>query len=87
MLSEIADPSDLPEKYGGQFPYDFGMPPDLDTKLKELVTWSSGSDGTFHQDMPLGPIKWTRREDGGRTAIAVGRVDGKPRDVAIMSLE
>lgn len=86
MLSEVADPADIPEKYGGKFPFDFGMPPELDEEIRKTVDWMKDEKGEDMREMPLGPIKWVQREGEGRTAIAVGKENGIERKTAVMAL-
>ncbi|KAH8678420.1 CRAL-TRIO domain-containing protein [Xylariales sp. PMI_506] len=86
ILAEAIDPVNIPQKYGGQFPFEFGMLPDLDQEIKDMVSWSNGDDGKTLADMPMGPIKWAQREDGKKTAVAVGTVSGAKRNAPVMAL-
>lgn len=62
------------------------MDPDLDLELKEKVEWLHGDDGKVIQELPKGPLRWVKREDEKRTAIAVGTVDALPRRRAVIAL-
>lgn len=86
MLSEIADPINIPQKYGGKFDFNFGQVPDLDPEIKNMVTWLKDDQGNPIDDMPKGPLRWVERGDELRTAIAVGAVEGTPRNTAVMAL-
>jgi hypothetical protein len=80
----------IPRKYGGRFDFEFGMPPDLDSETRDILTWlpSNGkADGEKYHDLPMGPMRWRNGEAGKRTAIAVGKVDGKERKVGVMTLD
>lgn len=80
-LSEIVDPANIPRKYGGEFDFSFGKPPQLDDELQNLVTWASDA-----RDLPLGPMKWVVNQDGGRDAIAVGTKEAVQRKSLILTV-
>ena len=84
-LSESYDPIDIPRKYGGNFEYEFGMPPDLDPRIREMITWLPES-GATSGGLPIGPMRWINDEEGKRTAIAVGKVSGEQRKSTILAL-
>ena len=81
-LSESIEPEHIPKKYGGKFDFEFGMPPDLDPEIRNMV---NREDDPTHK-LPLGPMRWVRTEDGKREAIAVGSEDGKERRTRVMTL-
>lgn len=86
-LCESYDPADIPRKYGGEFDFDFGMPPSLDPEIKAMLTWLSKEDGEKYVDLPMGPMRWRNSGDGKRTAVAVGRVNGIERNCEVMALD
>lgn len=86
MLSASIEPANIPHKYGGQHQFDFGMQPDLDQEIQNIVSWASDEDGKIFQEMPQGPLRWVEREGGKRTAIAVGTENGKKRNTTILEL-
>jgi hypothetical protein len=85
-LSESYDPIDIPRKYGGQFDFDFGMPPDLDREIKDMITWLPSESGASEEELPIGPMRWVHGADGKRTAVAVGKVGGKERRKDVLTL-
>jgi hypothetical protein len=85
-LSESYELIDIPRKYGGQFDYEFGMPPSLDPQIKAIITWLPSESGESYGELPMGPMRWINGKGGMRTAIAVGKVDGKKRKVEVMTL-
>jgi hypothetical protein len=84
VLSQEIDPKDIPQKYGGTHEFDFGMPPDLDKDIEGLVVRHEESDRKL--SLPLGPMVWTRREDGVKEAVAVGSEGGKERREKVFTL-
>lgn len=86
-LSESYDPIDIPRKYGGQFDFDFGMPPDFDPEIRDAITWLPSESGKSYVELPIGPMRWVNCEDGKRTAVAVGKVDGEKRRVEVLALK
>lgn len=85
-LSELIDPNNIPKKYGGQFDFEFGMTPDLDSEIKASMEWLDKDGDEIVEDIPKGPMRWTESEDGKRTAIAVGTEGGAPRNRQIMTV-
>ena len=85
-LSESYDPIHIPRKYSGQFDFDFGMAPDLDPAIKDIITWLPSESGTSKGQLPMGPMRWLNDGDGKRTAVAVGKVDGKDRMTEVLQL-
>ena len=86
-LSEIVDPINIPKKYGGQLDFDFGMQPNLDPEIVEMLDWVQPESLDVVKKLPIGPMRWIDAEDGKRTAIAVGSVAGKQRKVEVVSLK
>lgn len=88
VLSEAIDPVDIPHKYGGKFQFEFGMLPDLDPEIRDMVAWVDEDNGSTTQEMPKGPMRWVKREGGTKkTAMAVGTVSGTQRMSAVMALD
>jgi hypothetical protein len=85
MLSEMIDPVNIPCKYGGRLDFEFGMLPDLDLQIKDEVDWENRDGAYMAEDLPQGPMRWIRHEDGRRTAIAVGTMKGEQRKAAVMT--
>jgi hypothetical protein len=85
VLSEVYNIADIPRKYGGEFDFEFGMPPSLDPNILSMIDWLD-ENGEKKGELPMGPMRWINEDDGKRTAIAVGRVDGKERKVKVLSL-
>lgn len=81
-LSECMHPANIPKKYGGEMEYEFGMPPDLDPEIRELVKWEDEE----RKGLPVGPTRWVRREDGQREVVSVGSKDGKERREKVFTL-
>ena len=86
-LSDVIDSINIPKKYGGQLDYEFGMQPNLDPEIVEVLDWAPTESGDAVKVLPIGPMRWVDAEDGKRTAIAVGSVGGIRRKVAVMSLK
>jgi hypothetical protein len=68
--------------YGGKFAFEHGMSPRLDKEIRGVLAWVAETE----VGLPAGPMKWIANEDGRRTAVAVGRVAGKPRHLPIATL-
>ncbi|KAF7536407.1 hypothetical protein G7054_g4546 [Neopestalotiopsis clavispora] len=85
-LSEIADPSNIPQKYGGQHKFDFGMLPDLDPEILGALKWLKDENGAEFKELPMGPMRWIEQQDGTRTAVAVGTVNKEQRKVEVVAL-
>jgi hypothetical protein len=80
-LTKYIDPENIPRRFGGNFDWSHGMPVDLDVGVRRALMWRG------EQKLPQGPIKWELDKSGGRTAVAVGSVDGTPRADKIAVLE
>ncbi|KAL2782778.1 CRAL-TRIO domain-containing protein [Aspergillus keveii] len=80
-LTKYIDPENIPRRFGGDFDWSHGMPVDLDAGVRRALTWRG------EQKLPQGPIKWELDKSGGRTAVAVGSVDGTSRADKIAVLE
>jgi hypothetical protein len=78
-LTTLIDIADIPKKYGGQLTWECGMLPDLDPTIKQLLNGN---------EYPPGPVKWIEGEGegAGRTAVAVGSVDGKKRNERLATM-
>ena len=85
-LCESYDPVDIPRKYGGEFEFCFGMPPNLDPEIGNILEWLPSESGEKYIDLPMGPMRWRNSDDGKRTAVVVGRVNGKERKSEVMKL-
>ena len=86
-LEKYIDSGNIPKKYGGQLDFQFGQMPELEPAILRSVKWSSESAQSSPQALPTGPILWRETADGGMEAVAVGSVNGKPRQerIAIMN--
>ncbi|KAF2202998.1 CRAL/TRIO domain protein [Delitschia confertaspora ATCC 74209] len=82
-LSSTIDLENIPKEYGGTFEFEYGSVPILDMELAEQLEWLADSE----RKLPPGPIKWIADEQGSRTAVAVGRINGKPRQQRIATLK
>lgn len=82
VLSESYNIADIPRKYGGEFDFEFGMPPSLDPGITSVINWLN--DNT---ELPIGPMRWTHIDDDKKTAVAVGRVEGQERKMRVLSLK
>lgn len=69
-LSETIDNKNIPQQYGGRFPSQHGMTPQLDDSLRDFLC--------VHI-LPTGPLKWIINHDGVRTAVAIGSRNGVGR--------
>ena len=85
-MSTVIDKANIPRKYGGGHDFAFGALPDLDPEIARAVEWLKVEDGEIVRKMPLGPMRWIRRDDGKKVAVAVGTLDGKRRREAVMAL-
>jgi hypothetical protein len=82
-LTESIDLVCIPEQFGGKLQFQHGSLPKLDATLSTALEWTSESTRT----LPAGPIKWSTNQEGGRMAVAVGRVNGETRDQHIAMLK
>jgi CRAL/TRIO domain len=55
-LSSFIDPENIPQKYGGKLPFEFGGGPILDPYLAERLHFNKPD-----QPWPRGPLKWERQ--------------------------
>ncbi|KAJ6016167.1 SEC14 cytosolic factor [Penicillium herquei] len=74
-LTKYIDPENIPSRFGGEFSWEHGTPLDLDINIQSSLECNEAGKGKF----PPGPMKWVLDESGGRTAVAVGRIEGVPR--------
>lgn len=88
-LLESYNIADIPKKYGGEFDYQFGMPPSLDEEIRGVVTWMDGKDRKDGEssELPIGPMRWVNGEDGGRIGVAVGKVNGQRKRDEVLKLD
>lgn len=81
-LEKFIDPANIPAKYGGQLPYEFGMAPIFDNTLKQQLEWTVPGIDTF----PQGPMMWTNGEGQDQVAVAVGSINGQQRREPVATL-
>ncbi|KAL9091327.1 MAG: hypothetical protein Q9165_004961 [Trypethelium subeluteriae] len=86
-LEQYIDSENIPKKYGGKLDYEFGMMPVLEPAIQNSLKWSSESASSSQKTLPTGPIRWQEGPNGEMEAMAVGSVNGKPRNerIAIMN--
>ncbi|KAF2232760.1 CRAL/TRIO domain-containing protein [Viridothelium virens] len=86
-LEQYIDSENIPKKYGGKLDYEFGMMPVLEPAIQNSLKWSSESAPSSQKTLPIGPIRWQEGANGEMEAMAVGSVDGKPRNerIAVMN--
>jgi hypothetical protein len=82
-LSQFIEPENIPKKYGGELPFEFGGRPILDGKIDDTLTWTDAANAAW----PQGPTKWARRGDGTWDLTAVGSVGGKERRQVVASFK
>ena len=82
ILEKFIDPANIPKKYGGELPYEFGMMPIFDDTLKQQMEWTVPGQGTW----PQGPMMWMNGEGQDQVAVAVGSVNGKQRREPVATL-
>ena len=87
-LEQYIEPENIPKKYGGKLDYQFGALPVLDPAIQNSLRWHPESASSSQKSFPTGPIRWHETANGEMEAIAVGSVDGKPRNerVAVLDL-
>lgn len=78
-LQETIDVENIPTQFGGSCQFDHGSRPRLDFGALQLSALSPDSNG----QLPVGPIKLARDEQGQVVLVAVGTVGGVRRQVAI----
>lgn len=83
-LRSFIEPANIPKKYGGDLDFEFGMMPQLDPALKEVLDFKGG-----RADFPGGPLYWVDADDGDKAAISVGSVAMKERKdlVAVLKVK
>jgi hypothetical protein len=74
-LTASIDLANIPKGHGGEFLFQHGMVPKLDSGIYEQLEWLSQPPGM----LPPGPIKWVVNGEGRRMAVAVGSFSGEPR--------
>jgi len=74
--------ANIPKEFGGKFEFGHGMGPKLDKETRRALVWLSESS----TGLPAGPIKWIANKEGERTAVAVGRINGKQRHESFATL-
>jgi hypothetical protein len=82
-LSALLDFDTIPKEYGGNFTFQHGGVPKLETSICDRLEWLSVPRG----ELPDGPIKWIADGEGNKTAVAVGTVNGQRRSqpIAVLS--
>ena len=85
-LTTFIDKSNIPKKYGGDLPYEFGMAPILDPAEEQHITWATPHAIPSQQAWPLGPIKWVPGQNGTLVAMAVGSSAGVERREIVATL-
>lgn len=74
-LESFIEPRNIPKHYGGELDFGFFDRPNLDSKIRERLTWENG-----YTDFPEGPAYWVPIDGGKRLAcVAVGSKEGKER--------
>jgi len=76
----------IPKKYGGNLPWEFGMRPILDPAEEQHIVWTSPDPIPSNRKWPVGPVKWITQKDGTMQAMAVGSVQGKERREIVATL-
>lgn len=76
-LETVIDIENIPQSLGGKLDWEAGMPSVFDDGMCQQLEWVQ--EGNSTPALPRGPVKWIVDDEGVRTAIAVGTVDGKAR--------
>lgn len=71
-LEKYVEKEHIPAQCGGDFAFLKGMLPDLDSGLRESLTWVSPCCS-----LPSGPIKFIEYVEGRRKAISTGILNGE----------
>lgn len=79
-LEEFMDRKDIPRKYGGELDFAFGDLPHLDSEIEASLKWIGPKEQKGAKTFPIGPIRWSKLENGDMLATAVGTEDGKQRE-------
>lgn len=81
-LEEFIEPRNIPKQYGGELDFEFFDRPNIDPRIKEVITWENG-----YTDFPEGPAYWVPVDGGRRLAcLAVGSKDGKERRETVCTI-
>ena len=75
------DMDNIAQKFGGDFEYEHGMQPKLDSEVSEVLKWIPPN-----ASLPVGPLKWIDQGKGKRTVVAVGNSEGRERGDKVASL-
>jgi hypothetical protein len=76
-LSSHIDNECIPSQFGGSLQFDHGQTPNLDRHILGSVKWLEADK------LPPGAIKLVKNEDGTRTIVAVGKVEGEERRIRL----
>ena len=63
------------------------MEPQLDSEIKDVLTWLPSESGTREQTLPIGPMRFVNGKDGNKIAVAVGKENEKPRKEQVATLK
>ena len=80
-LQQYVDMENIAQRFGGNFEYEHGMHPSLDSEVREVLKWLPPN-----ASLPLGPVKWIDQGKSGRYAVAVGSNEGREREEKVASL-
>ena len=80
-LQQYIDMENIAQKFGGNFEYEHGMQPSLDSEVREVLKWLPPN-----ASLPVGPVKWIDQRKGGRFVVAVGSNEGRERGEKVASL-
>lgn len=78
-LEQFVDRANIPKKYGGDLDFEFGDLPRVDPEIQASLQWHEPEEEKEQKTFPIGPIRWTRLDNGDMLATAVGSENGKPR--------
>ena len=86
-LELYVEPENIPQKYGGKLDFKFGDLPVLEPAIEDSLVWNEPERSkNGHRTMPTGPIRWQYDNHGDLEAVAVGSINGKPRNKVIAGL-
>lgn len=80
-LQEYIDMQNIAKRFGGDFDYEHGMQPKLDTEVRGVLQWLPPN-----ASLPMGPLKWVEQGKGQRIVLAVGHNEGREREERVASL-
>ena len=80
-LQQYLDMENIAQKFGGNFEYEHGMQPSLDSEVGEVLKWLPPN-----ASLPLGPVKWIDQGKSGRFVVAVGSNEGRERGEKVANL-